>query len=145
MINRKIILESLLQNMHAIRHKLMAEYTGRKDLAMNPSQGFVLRFVAKNSNTSIKAIAEALQITSSAATQLVDGLVEKGYLVRKEDPDDRRVTTLSLPESAKKIFKEFREQGLRKMMVLFDALTDEELVQYAALHKKIADTLEKKG
>ena len=137
MINRKKIIEDLLQNMHAMRHKLMVGYTAKKEVAITPSQGFVLRFVAKNSSTNVKTIADSLHITSSAATQLIDGLVDNGYLVRKSNPDDRRVIALSLSDKANKLFKEFQEQGLQKMMELFDALTDDELVQYADLNKKI--------
>lgn len=139
MINRKKVIEGLLQNMHAMRHKLMVGYADKKELAITPSQGFVLRFVAKNSSANVKAIAEALNITSSAATQLIDGLVDNGYLVRKDDPSDRRVITLSLSEKAKKLFNDFQKQGLEKMTELFDALNDEELVKYVALTKKIMD------
>jgi DNA-binding MarR family transcriptional regulator len=144
MTNRKKIIEDLLQNMHAMRHKLMVGYTAKKDVVITPSQGFVLRFVAKNSSANVKAITQALNITSSAATQLVDGLVDKGYLIRKNNPDDRRIVTLSLSEKAKKLFKEFKEQGFQKMIEIFDALTDEELRQYAVLNKKLVDFISKK-
>jgi DNA-binding MarR family transcriptional regulator len=141
MQNRKKIIEDLLQNMHAMRHKLMVGYTAKKEVSITPSQGFVLRFVEKNSSTNVKSIAETLNITSSAATQLIDGLVDNGYLVRQSDPDDRRVIALSLTDKASKLFKEFKEQGLRKMTELFAVLTDEELAKYASLNKKIIDSL----
>jgi len=144
MTNRKKIIEDLLQNMHAMRHKLMVGYTTKKEVAITPSQSFVLRFVAKNSSANVKAITQALNITSSAATQLVDGLVDKGYLVRKDNPDDRRIITLSLSLKAKKLFKEFKEQRLQKMMEIFDVLTDEELTRYAVLNKKLVDFISKK-
>ncbi len=141
MVNRKKVIEGLLQSMHAMRHKLMVGYAAKKETAITPSQGFVLRFVAEHRSSNVKAIAQTLHITSSAATQLVDGLVEKGYLVRKGDPDDRRVVSLLLSDKAKKLFKEFREHGLKKMTLLFNALSDEELAQYAALNKKIVDSI----
>ena len=144
MTNRKKIIEDLLQNMHVMRHRLMVGYTAKKEVIITPSQGFVLRFVAKNSFANVKAITQALNITSSAGTQLVDGLVEKGYLVRKDNPKDRRVVTLSLSLKAKKLFKEFKEQGLHKMMEIFEALTDKELVEYDVLNKKLIDFLSKK-
>lgn len=124
-----------------MRHKLMVGYTAKRKTAITPSQGFVLRFVADNNAVNVKSVAQALHITSSAATQLVDGLVDKGYLFRKNNSDDRRVITLSLSEKAKRLFKEFKEQGMEKMTELFDVLTDEELAQYAALNKKIADAI----
>ena len=145
MTNRKKIIEDLLQNMHAMRHKLMVGYTAKKEVVITPSQGFVLRFVAKNSSTNVKAITQALNITSSATTQLVDGLVEKGYLIRRVDSKDKRITTLLLSLKAKKPFKEFKEQGLQKMTILFDVFTDEELTQYATLNKKIVDNIINNG
>jgi DNA-binding MarR family transcriptional regulator len=143
MVNRKNIIEDLLQNLHAMKHKLMVGYTAKNELGITPSQGFVLLFVAKNNSTNVKAIAETLRITSSAATQLIDGLVDNGYLIRKGAPDDRRVIALSLSEKAKKMFNEFKEQGLRKMMKLFDVLTDDELTQFAALNKKITENIDR--
>lgn len=139
MTNRKKTIEDLLQNMHAMRHKLMVGYTAKKGVVITPSQGFVLRFVAKNNSANIKAITQALNITSSAATQLVDGLVEKGYLIRKVNPKDKRFTTLLLSVKAKKLLKKCKEQGLQKMTALFDVFTDEELSKYALLHNKLTN------
>lgn len=141
MVNRKKVMEELLHNMHAMRHKLVVGYTGKKDIVITPSQGFVLRFIAEHNNTNVKAIAQSLHITSSAATQLVDGLADNGYLVRTDNPQDRRVITLSLSTKAKKLFKEFEEQSMEKMKKLFSILTDTELVQYAAINKKITDNI----
>src|ERR1035437_7218371 len=115
MINRKKTIEDLLQDMHAMRHKLMVGYTAKKEVVITPSQGFVLRFVAKNSSANVKAITQALNITSSATTQLVDGLVEKGYLIRRVDSKDKRITSLLLSLNAKKLFKEFEKKSLQKM------------------------------
>ena len=144
MINRKKIIDDLLQNLHATRHKMTVCYTAKDEITITPSQGFVLRFVAANSSANVKDIAEALHITSSATTQLVDGLAYKGYLIRKSDPDDRRVIDLSLSLKAKKLFKKFKEQSLQKITNLFDVLTDKELTQYAVLNKKIADGIYRK-
>ncbi|HEY5588825.1 MAG TPA: MarR family transcriptional regulator [Candidatus Paceibacterota bacterium] len=145
MINRKKIIEDLLQNMHAMRHKLMVGYTAKREVVITPSQGFVLRFVAKNSSVNVKAITQALNITSSATTQLVDGLVEKGYLIRRVDSKDKRITTLLLSLKAKKLFKKFEEKRLQKMTTFFNVFTDEELTQYVTLNKKITDNIINNG
>jgi DNA-binding MarR family transcriptional regulator len=144
MLKRQEIIEDLLQSMHAMRLKLMVGYSAKKEMLITPSQGFVLRFVAENKDVNVKAIARALHISSSAATQLIDGLVDKGYLVRTDNPADRRAITLSLSTKAKKLFKEFKKQGLQKMMQLFSILTDAELAQYASLNKKITSNLTNK-
>ena len=145
MMSRKKIIEDLLQTTYAMRHKVMIGYTTKKVVVITPSQGFVLRFVAENKTANVKAISRALHITSSAATQLIEGLVNKGYLIREASLDDRRVVSLSLSEKAKKLFKEFREQGLQRMTEIFCPLTDAELAQYATLNKKIAENITRKN
>ncbi|HRH23366.1 MAG TPA: MarR family transcriptional regulator [Candidatus Magasanikbacteria bacterium] len=142
MMQRKKIIEELLHSLHTMKRKLMVGYIEKKGLMITPSQGFVLRFVAEHSLTNVKTIAAALHITSSAATQLIDGLVDKGYLIRKDSPQDRRAISLSLSPKAKKMFKGFKEQGLQKMTELFNVLTDEELKTYATLNKKIFDSID---
>lgn len=141
MNSRKETIEDLLQSMHAMRHKFLVGYGAKKELLVTPSQGFVLRFVAEHTDVNVKALACALHITSSAATQLVDGLVEKKYLVRTDNPTDRRAVTLLLSDKARKLLKEFKEQSLHKLVELFGALTDAELAEYARLNKKIASNI----
>lgn len=141
MINRKLLLRQLLQDMHATRHKFLVGFHSANELVITPTQGFVLRFLAANDCVTIKAIAQALHISSSAATQLVDGLVEKSYLVRRDHPKDRRAITVCLSEKAKKMFAQFDKQCLEKMIRLFQALDDQELEQFTALNKKITNSL----
>ncbi len=147
-VKRGEVIQRVLQDIHAMRHKLAAKYgmgmKNAKNAAITPSQGFVLRFVARCGSANVKTIAQALHISSSAATQLVDGLVDKGYVTRTEDPADSRVTVLSISAKAKETFKKFKEESLRSMAQMFDALTDEELAQYAELNRKLMEFADKK-
>ncbi len=144
MLSRKRIIENLFQNMYALRHKLLVGYHGKKQIAITPSQACVLRFVAENASVNVKTIAQALHISSSATTQLIDGLVDKGYLVRKNNAEDRRAIAVSLSQKAQKLLHEFKEQGLEKMTQIFRALNDEELSQYYVLNKKIMQSIQEK-
>jgi DNA-binding MarR family transcriptional regulator len=109
---------------------------------ITPSQGFVLHFVAKSKGCSVKEIAERLYISSSAATQLIDGLVRNGLLVKNDNPDDGRSSILTLTEKARGQFSRMKEHGLGKMKGLFSVLSDEELEIYLKLNRKIMDNLE---
>ncbi len=141
MIDRKKIIEELLQSMYAMRHKLMVGYTEKKEMVVTPSQGCVLRFVRENKSVNVKSVATTLHITSSAATQLIDGLVQNKYLIRNDNALDRREISLELTPKAKKLLKEFKEKGMQKMIGLFETLNDKELVEYAKLNKKINENI----
>ena len=88
----------------------------------------------------IKEIAEKLEMTSSAATQLVDGLVENGYLIRKNNTIDRRAILLEISPKHRKKMNNIKEKAIERFTVLFKTLNDKELATYAALQKKIIDT-----
>src|SRR6476620_5341442 len=56
------------------------------------------RSLARASGTggaSVSEIAEHIGLTMPSASKLVDGLVRRGYLLRRSDPADRRRTLLA--------------------------------------------------
>jgi len=53
----------------------------------------------------VSDIADHLGFSDAASSQMVDRLVQRGFIERKEDPDDRRVKKLTLTEEGKDIVK----------------------------------------
>ena len=59
-----------------------------------------------------------LGVTSAAASQLLDRLVEQGMVVREEDPHDRRVKRIKLSDKGSKAFETMvraREEWMREV------------------------------
>lgn len=127
-----------MASFHAMRNKMHANVIQhrRKD-CITHSQLFVLAIIERHRNIGIKEISKKLNISPSAATQLVDGLVENGYAVRKVDSKDRRALQLELSTKGRKHITELKNKRMEMMAALFDALNDEELKAYLKLHKKI--------
>lgn len=101
------------------------------------SQCMVLQTVKQHPDINVKEVASALGITSSAATQLIDTLVQKGYLKRKFNTEDRRIRTLVLSEKSNKQIQKMKIEILEKLTVLFHEFSDEELHTFAELNKKL--------
>ena len=59
----------------------------------------------------VSDISERFDITNAAASQLVDKLVQAGYLERDEDPSDRRAKVLKLSPAGAKLV-DARPKGL---------------------------------
>lgn len=108
---------------------------------ITPSQWMVLKLIDQQKEVSVKALAKKLSISSSATTQLIDGLVKEEYVQRKENPDDRRSILLTLHKKAHTRMKAMKKEAFKQLSKLFDALTDEELDQYLALNRKITQTI----
>lgn len=111
---------------------------------VTPSQWGVLMFIEQQGESTVKDVARTLGITSSATTQLVDGLVSSGYVTREASDEDRRTVILTLSKKTRAQVDKMKKEGLRKFLELFKSLNDKEFDQYILLNKKIIDKLLKK-
>lgn len=144
MTDQKKQIEEIIKCMHAIRRKLASEggyFKGAGAKRITPSQWYVLLMAERNKNIGVKEIAGLIGITSSAATQLINELVKKGYLIRKGKLEDRRALNIILSDKSKKQIRFMKKEGLKKLIMIFGVLSDNELKAYCQLNKKIADRI----
>ena len=74
----------------------------------------------------MSGISERFEITPAAASQMVDKLVQSGYIVREEDPNDRRAKLLNLTASGRALIERGIEERFRWVDDLAGKLTPEE-------------------
>lgn len=142
MIQRKKQIEKLLEDFQVMKRKMIAGASSHlKSTHITASQWLVLQYLRKNEKVTIKEIAKALSMTSSAATQLVESLVQKGYVIRKTSSDDKRALSLSLSGKSKKRMETLRRKRIQDMEHVFDVLTDKEFESYYYLLNKITESL----
>ncbi len=70
------------------------------------SQWKVLAIIGYHAPMSAKEVAERTSLQPEKVTRAVDGLVAHQYVIRKQDPGDRRRVILSLAPKGKVVFKE---------------------------------------
>ncbi|MDB4978203.1 MAG: transcriptional regulator, MarR family [Candidatus Peribacteria bacterium] len=137
-------IEQLLQSFQAIKRKLGTHVAVAADETLRritTSQWGVLRAVSQEERMTTKDIATHLCISSSAATQLVDVLVEHGHLQRFDHPEDRRSQYIQLSPGTKKQLNSLRKKHLTGLSEIFSILSDKELDQYIELSSRIAGHL----
>ena len=108
---------------------------------ITPSQWMVLRVIKERSACTVKDLSQSLHMTSSAATQLVDGLVRGGHVIRKRDTSDRRKVVLTLSHKSVAEIQRMKKMMLKHMFNMFKVLNDKEFEQLYRLNKKITDSL----
>ncbi|NOH00945.1 MAG: MarR family transcriptional regulator [Chloroflexi bacterium] len=77
----------------------------------------------------MSAISERFEITPAAASQLVDKLVQSGFIKRDEDPHDRRAKLLNLTDKGRTLIQQGIEERYRWVEELEEKLTAEERAQ----------------
>jgi len=71
-------------------------------------------------------VSERFEITPAAASQLVDKLVQGGFLKREEDPKDRRAKLLNLTGKGRQLIQQGIEERYRWVDELAGRLSGEE-------------------
>ena len=146
MENRKKIVEEITEALYSIRRKIASEMHHVSDeMQITHPQWIVLHHVKKSGMINIKDLANLLEITSSAATQIVDGLVKKEFLLRKRNKEDRRILNIELSDKAINKFNSIKSASFNTLSALFDVLDDEELQKYCDLNNKIASKIPDKN
>lgn len=74
----------------------------------------------------VSDVGEHLGVTNAAASQMVDRLVQFGYVERAEDPEDRRVRQLTLTPRGEAVVEESIAARSKWMEQLADAFTEEQ-------------------
>jgi DNA-binding MarR family transcriptional regulator len=143
MMNRKKHVEELMDAAQFLKRRAsgMSLFKGGR---ITPSEWLVVGYISHNEGANTNETATALNMSGSAVTQLVNSLVAKRYLARRQDPDDRRVQQLVLSSKSKARVSEFKKKHIQMMLKMFEALTDTEFERYVALNKKILKSLSTK-
>lgn len=107
-----------------------------KKFGLTAPQMHILYAVA-HKRLTVKDIASKMGITSSAATQIIEGLVNLNYVERKPDSQDHRVVHVQFSREGKKKFENFKQSHQERMGQIFAALTDQELDALISIPRKI--------
>lgn len=148
MPNRKQTIAKILGSFQIIRRALLQHVAEQQSCHDNQgsislAQQMTLLTVAARGALSVKDIAAARMISSSAATQVVNSLVDKGLLIRSQDSRDRRATVVTLGPHYEKLVADRTANAASYLTPVFDALTVDELVEYERLNRKLVDSLRK--
>jgi len=138
MDKRKQLIEKVIDDIYELRKRISSEmHLYFVQANITHSQGLVLNLIKKKGIINIKELASLLSTTSSAATQLVDGLVNKGFLIRKRNPQDRRALKIELTEKAQKQGEILKNKSFETLASIFNILDDEELSKYYEINNKL--------
>jgi DNA-binding MarR family transcriptional regulator len=104
-------------------------------------QFFVLSHLDKHGESKMNELAKFMDVTTAAATGIVDRLVRYGYIVRAYDPKDRRVINVRLTQKGSDLVKRIGRQRREVTSEVFGKISKEERENYLAIMLHIRDVL----
>ena len=90
---------------------------------------------------SVGELAEELDVSPPAATQLVDRLAEHGMVDRHNDPSDRRVVLVDYVEGMHDVARCIVEDRRRPLQEAMNKMTDDEALAFVKGLRLLAESL----
>jgi DNA-binding MarR family transcriptional regulator len=97
---------------------------------------------ASGEEHSVKALAETMGVSLPTMSRAVDGLFERGFVLREEDPVDRRMKRVRLTDAGRRVPLALNEARLTALQELIGSLGDE---QALALEHALALILDQRA
>ena len=136
--------DSFLSMFMRIDRRFMGKCFGQmQELGIYPGQIPVLGLLAYKDGLSQREIAEHLRIKPPTVNVTVQRLEKAGFLFRKADEKDQRVSRIYLTEKG----KQAKERGMKRVeeneKILFDGFSDAELCLLRRFLEQITANIDK--
>jgi DNA-binding MarR family transcriptional regulator len=138
--------ESLAEEFWAVARELRRR--SRETLApwdIAPSHSRALGVLVRNGSVRLSELAEHLHIAPRSATEVVDGLQERGLVERRPDPEDRRATLVALTPVGEDAGAAIRAAREAETDAFFGGLSATDQAQLGRILRKLVQAEERRA
>jgi DNA-binding MarR family transcriptional regulator len=110
------------------------------------AQAKVASYIFEHSNSEImlKDIAQSVRVTPGAASQMVDFLVKKGLVVRRQKEHDRRAVVISLSDVGKEFINNTHQAFIEITDDIFEGVSEADIGTFVRVFKLAYSRLNEK-
>ena len=113
------------------------------EVSLTPLHFEIMMLLTEEGALPVAKIGERLVLAKAHMTQLVDKLVENEIVVREADPNDRRVTQISITAKGKETLDKIHERVSRAFNKALSSLSRDDLEELTSSLGKIRSVLPK--
>lgn len=116
--------------------QFIASKLRKMEVPLTPEQFILIDLLWNQGSMSQQQLADQMQKDKNSVTKLVDALERKGFVVRKQNRQDRRSNTLVLTEKAEGLKHGAKQKGISILDEMLVGISEEELRSFLeTLHK----------
>ncbi|MFH1354665.1 MAG: MarR family transcriptional regulator [Candidatus Omnitrophota bacterium] len=104
-------------------------------------QFLVLQLLHKEGELKMSRLAQFVNVTTAAMTGLVDRMVRDKYVIRMDDPDDRRIIRVKLTVRGSDLAKKITEQRRQMIIKTFGQISEDERGAYLKVLIRVKEIL----
>jgi DNA-binding MarR family transcriptional regulator len=132
-------LDHLMQLIAKTFHSSGASYLCGLDITMQ--QFMVLKLIAEKENPRMTDLAEELGVTMGNMTAMTERLIKHGYVVRKDDPEDRRIVRICLNAAGKEMMARVSEKKRKSMEMIIGKISREDRLTLRKIMEKLTSAI----
>jgi DNA-binding MarR family transcriptional regulator len=100
------------------------------DSGLTVTQLRSLFLIVNRGSTNFRRLAEALKVTPSNVTGIIDRLEEQGLVSRTQNPEDRREMTLQATDRGRALVSDLKGAGVKQMTRILSLLSVDDLSSF---------------
>ncbi len=134
-----------IHKLYQIAHKKLIKFIKEKLRPYDFNRGefpLLFKLIKKGDGVTQKEICEMLFISKSTTSKVINSLVEKGYVRKEKDREDRRVTRIYLTEKEKEIEEIIEEIDERAEKVMMRGFDEDEKAQFRGYLERVLENLD---
>jgi DNA-binding MarR family transcriptional regulator len=116
-----------------------------RESGLSMSQLGALFHIHRSGSSGVTDLGEHLGVTSGAASQMLERLVQQGLTLRSVDPSDRRAKQALLTDKGLQVLRESTRARQRWLFDLAEALSEPERENTIAVLNRLIETAERLG
>lgn len=144
MIDAAQFIQIVRRSMDVVAHRTMRDWSRFvRTTGISMAQFSVLMQLHYKGACGVSDISERMDITSAAASQLVEKLVQSGLIERAEDPQDRRLKRITLSPKGQDLIRAGIMVRYRWVEALSESLSDTEREKVGEALTILSETLQR--
>jgi DNA-binding MarR family transcriptional regulator len=109
----------------------------KNDVPLTPEQFMLIDLLWNQGEMTQQQLADQLQKDKNSVTKLVDAIEKKGFVIRKQNPHDRRANTLVLTEKANELKPGAKQKGISILDQILEGISEDELRSFLSTLRKL--------
>ena len=111
------------------------------NIDLTPEQFLLIDLLWNQGPLSQLDIADQMQKDKNSITKLVDSIERKGYVVRQQNPNDRRSNTIVLTELGNSLKDNAKTKGISILNTMLEGISEQELNSFLETLDKLCSNM----
>lgn len=132
-----------MYEIYPLSRKLVFDTFDKKKYDITRTQQIIMLFLSVSGTLNMSQLAAKINTSNEQATRAVAQLVDRGFIVRIQNPGNRRVINIRLTEEAQIFLNKMKSEIMDDLINKFSEIPDEEMEKLYESLRQVSGVLKK--